>query len=78
MDSLNIILLVVAIIVSMLCIILFFKVWGMCNDVRALRNQHCSDHPTHESNGIKSVNYGCLLELLLIGLLLIVLVRHLI
>lgn len=36
MESLNIILLFVAIIVSMLCIILFFKVWGMCNSVKRI------------------------------------------
>ncbi|MBE6202155.1 MAG: hypothetical protein E7135_00645 [Rikenellaceae bacterium] len=72
MDTLTIIITLVSVVAAVLQIILFFKIWGMCNDVRALRNQHCSDQPTHENNGIKSVNYGCLLELLLVGLLLIV------
>lgn len=72
MNTLSIIFAMVSVVAAVLQIILFFKIWGMCNDVRALRNQHCSDQPTHENNGIKSVNYGCLLELLLVGLLLIV------
>lgn len=35
----SIILTVVSIVASVLQIILFFKVWGMCNDIKAIRNK---------------------------------------
>lgn len=37
MDTLSIIIALVSVIASVLQIVLFFKVWGMCNDVRAIR-----------------------------------------
>lgn len=32
---------IISIVISILGIVLFFKVWGMCNDVRDLKNQLC-------------------------------------
>lgn len=29
---------VVAVVWSILCIILFFKIWGMCNNISAIRD----------------------------------------
>lgn len=37
MDKFYIIFTVVSVIAGLLQIILFFKVWGMCNDIKALR-----------------------------------------
>lgn len=37
MDSLTIIITLVSLVAGVLQIILFFKVWGMCNDIKALR-----------------------------------------
>ena len=36
MEALQVILVVILFIWSILCIILFFKVWGMCNDVSSI------------------------------------------
>lgn len=37
MDTLSIIITLVSVIASVLQIVLFFKVWGLCNDVHAMR-----------------------------------------
>lgn len=37
MDTLSIIITLVTVVAGILQIILFFKVWGMCNDIKALR-----------------------------------------
>lgn len=37
MGSLTIIITLVSLVAGVLQIILFFKVWGMCNDIKALR-----------------------------------------
>lgn len=37
MDALSIIITLVTVVAGILQIILFFKVWGMCNDIKALR-----------------------------------------
>ena len=37
MDKFYIIFTIVSVIAGLLQIILFFKVWGMCNDIKALR-----------------------------------------
>ena len=37
MDTLSIIITLVSVIAGVLQIVLFFKVWGMCDDIRALR-----------------------------------------
>lgn len=42
MDILSIIITLVSLVAGVLQIILFFKVWGMCDDIKALRQQHCS------------------------------------
>ena len=39
-DGGEILIAVASIIWCILCIILFFKVWGMCNDVRVLKKDH--------------------------------------
>ena len=42
----DIIIVVIAIIWGVLNIVLFFKIWGMCNDVNRLANHFCSQKPT--------------------------------
>lgn len=37
MENLSIIIALVSLVAGVLQIILFFKVWGMCNDIKALR-----------------------------------------
>lgn len=37
MEALSIIITLVTVVAGILQIILFFKVWGMCNDIKALR-----------------------------------------
>ena len=37
MDALSIIITLVSVVAGVLQIILFFKVWGMCDDIKALR-----------------------------------------
>lgn len=41
MEVFTIILTVVSVIAAVLQIILFFKVWGMCNDIKAIREKEC-------------------------------------
>lgn len=50
MDTLTIIITLVNLVTGVLQIILFFKVWGMCDDVRDLRNQQCPEQPSQEAN----------------------------
>lgn len=50
MDTLTIIITLVSLVTGVLQIILFFKVWGMCDDVRDLRNQQCPEQPSQEAN----------------------------
>lgn len=50
MEGLNIMeqfLVLIAIAFGFLSIVLFFKVWGMCNDVRKIRKHFVSGFPTH-------------------------------
>lgn len=53
MDILSIIITLVSLVAGVLQIILFFKVWGMCDDIKALRQQHClaSQSPTSGLGG---------------------------
>ncbi len=44
----DIFLVVVSIVWSVLCIILFFKVWGMCNDVAEMKNRFAKVFPTDD------------------------------
>lgn len=37
MNALSIIITLVSVIAGVLQIILFFKIWGMCNDIKAMR-----------------------------------------
>lgn len=37
METLSIIISLVSVVAGILQIVLFFKVWGMCNDIRAMR-----------------------------------------
>jgi hypothetical protein len=39
---------VVSIVWSVLCIILFFKVWGMCNDVAEMKDRFAKVFPTDD------------------------------
>lgn len=53
MDTLSIIITLVSVIASVLQIVLFFKVWGMCNDVRVIRQQQCKENSSNENdNGV--------------------------
>ena len=38
MNTFDVIFIIVLLIISILCIILFFKIWGMCNDTRQIRD----------------------------------------
>lgn len=42
------------VIVAVLSIILFFKVWGMCNDVRKLTNHFCGEADNGLDDDIKA------------------------
>ena len=42
------------VIVAVLSIILFFKVWGMCNDVKKLTNHFCGDADNGLDDDIKA------------------------
>lgn len=57
MDSLTIIITLVSLVAGVLQIILFFKVWGMCNDVRIMRQQQCKENSSNEDDN----GYGRLL-----------------
>lgn len=50
MDTLSIIITLVSVIASVLQIVLFFKVWGMCNDVRVMRQQQCKENSSNEDD----------------------------
>lgn len=50
MEALSIIITLVSVIAAALQIILFFKVWGMCNDVRVMRQQQCKENLSNEDD----------------------------
>lgn len=50
MDTLSIIITLVSVIASVLQIVLFFKVWGMCDDVRAMRKGNTNNSQEVETN----------------------------
>lgn len=74
MDTLTIIITLVSFVAGVLQIILFFKVWGMCNDVRALRNQQCPEQPSQEGNANKSAGYSGILTSFLIVIIIFTLI----
>lgn len=74
MDTLTIIITLVSVVAGVLQIILFFKVWGMCNDVRALRNQQCPEQSSQEGNANKSAGYSGILTSFLIVIIIITLI----
>lgn len=72
MDTLSIIITLVSVIASALQIVLFFKVWGMCNDIRALRNNTIeqSSAPSNDMAGLIVALISCIGLIFLIGLLI--------
>lgn len=66
METISIIVTLVSVIASILQIALFFKVWGMCNDVRAIRNvqtpHHITDNKANDKQeeDEKKTMIGCL------------------
>lgn len=50
METLSIIISLVSVVAGVLQIILFFKVWGMCNDVRAMSRGYASNTQEAGSN----------------------------
>lgn len=63
MDALSIIITLVSLVAGVLQIILFFKVWGMCDDIKALRQQHCpaSQSPTSGLGGLLFLLVGVII-----------------
>lgn len=49
-EVLSIIIPLVSVVAGILQIVLFFKVWGMCNDVRAMRRGYASNTQEPGSN----------------------------
>lgn len=47
---------IVGIIWGILCIILFFKVWGMCNNVNEIKNILQGDFVRKDENEVKDLN----------------------
>lgn len=66
MEIISIIVALVGVISGILQIVLFFKVWGMCNDVRAMRNAQTPHHITDnkandkQEEDEKKTMIGCL------------------
>lgn len=69
MDTLSIIITLVSVIAGVLQIVLFFKVWGMCNDVRVMRQQQCKENSSNEDDN----GFGNLL-IWLIGAIIFVII----
>ena len=49
MDFIELIVDIINSIVAILCIILFFKLWGATNDIRKIRNEICKDVPAQKT-----------------------------
>lgn len=74
MNTLSIIITLVSVIAGVLQIVLFFKVWGMCDDVRDLRNQQCPEQPSQQTNnGYSGLLIAFLMAIITITLICIVL-----
>ena len=63
MNTLTIIITLVSLVAGVLQIILFFKIWGMCDDIKALRQQHCSasQSPTSGLGGLLFLLVGVII-----------------
>lgn len=82
MEIISIIVTLVGVIGGILQIILFFKVWGMCNDIRAMRNAQMPHHVTdNKANGKqeeeKKTMIGCLALIVIFAILGIILYIYL-
>lgn len=74
MDTLSIIITLVSVIAGVLQIILFFKIWGLCNDVRALRKgdeNAQKEYDKKESEGRERGTSMLILALCLISVIII-------
>lgn len=70
MDTLSIIVTLVSVIGEILQIILFFKVWGMCNDIKAMREVQAPAPPDNKDS--KVTNEGC--GMLILAFILVALI----
>ena len=52
MEFVYVILIIIGLVWSILQIILFFKVWGMCNDVAAIKARFEISHPTQSEQHV--------------------------
>ena len=46
MDVISVIITLVSVVAAVLQIVLFFKVWGMCNDIKAMRQVQAPERDT--------------------------------
>jgi hypothetical protein len=72
MDTLSIIITLVSVVASLLQIILFFKIWTMCDDVRALRKYCATTQDNDNNKDCKVNNDGC--GMLILAVILIILI----
>ena len=73
MDTLSINIALVSAVAGLLQIILFFKVWGMCNDVRAIRKAQIPEVPTTDmSNKNNDGGWGMLVRSIAIIVIIVV------
>lgn len=73
MDTLSIIIALVSAVAGVLQIILFFKVWGMCNDVKAIRkSQNPEALTTNGDNKNNDGGWGMLVLSIVIIVIIIV------
>ena len=83
METISIIVTLVGVIGGILQIILFFKVWGMCNDIRAMRNAQMPHHVTDnkandkQEEEEKKTMIGCLALIVIFVILGIILYIYL-
>ncbi len=74
METLSIIISLVSVVAGVLQIILFFKVWRMCNDIKAMRQVQAPlpEQSTEEKNNANETREGCALAAFLIVVCVIV------
>jgi hypothetical protein len=72
MDTLSIIITLVSVIASVLQIVLFFKVWQMCNDVKVIRKVQNHEAPTADGENKKDDGSVGMLVLLAVVIIIIV------
>ena len=72
METISIIVTLISVIASILHIMLFFKVWGMCNDIKAMRKSTIKEEQSTIAKKDEADNSLSWLILIAVGVVVVI------